>query len=247
MFVTLQGVDWVRWNLEHEAGQEYTRRIPWSTLFGYLCWDIWVSRCKRLFDGTDGRGLLSGKNTFFRAAWDQDLVKSCKFYHDETLPPIVGNQDKNGCVILEVDGLVLTNGDSSCGGVIKDEDGRWIVGFRCKLVPVPPAMAELLGVMHGLQLCWERGYRKILLRSDCVSVLNLLSRGCEGDHPFNDIILDARMMMYRDWQVHLTFMDREQNNIADLLAKSAHRDERIFCLFDQQPPFIQEAGADDLG
>ena len=34
-FFSLEGPDWLTWNLKKEAGKDYTKRVAWPTLFGY--------------------------------------------------------------------------------------------------------------------------------------------------------------------------------------------------------------------
>ena len=58
-------------------------------------------------------------------------------------------------------------------------------GFSCKLVNVPTAIAELLGFIHGLHLCWAKGFRNIVLPSDCIEAINFVLKG----YPFFDILL----------------------------------------------------------
>ncbi|XP_028798922.1 uncharacterized protein LOC114754310 [Neltuma alba] len=198
MFISLRGVDWVKGNLTNDIGLNFTKKVPWPTLFGYICWDIWVTRCNKLFGREITNTGINANSSFFKACLDQDLIK--QGFQLGRRQPSNAHSDKhpNDFIKVAIDGSVLDNGRSGCGGFICDNNDRWICGFSCKLISVPPVIAELLGVIHGLTLCWTRGYRKIILFFDCIAAINFALRGCDSDHPFKDIIDDVRLLINRD-------------------------------------------------
>lgn len=51
---------------------------------------------------------------------------------------------------------ILTDRQAGCGGLLRDENGNWIVGF----------VAELWGILYGLELAWKHGYRKVIIEAD---------------------------------------------------------------------------------
>ena len=144
---------------------------------------------------------------------------------------------------MYVDGSVLEDGRSGCGGAIMSGDGAWISGFSCKLIKVPSVIAELLGCLHGLQLSWIRCYsRNSFLFSDCREAINFLLRGCKENHLFPNIISDVRLIMNRDWSIKLYRVYREHSKIAEHLAKISHSLDVSFVVFYQQPPDLFSGG-----
>ncbi|XP_028753586.1 uncharacterized protein LOC114713165 [Neltuma alba] len=123
--------------------------------------------------------------------------------------------------------------------VLLGQSRKWIGEFGCKIISVLLAVAELLGVIHGLQLCWSRGYRKIVIFTDCVDAMSLFCRGCDENYPFKDVVDDARLLFHREWTITLVHTTREQIPIADQLAKFSHFMESIFCILGQ-PPSMSE-------
>ena len=109
-FFNLEGPDWLAWNLKKEAGVAYTKRVAWPTLFGYLCWDIWTSRCKRVFDADYDDSQRNHTDTFLRAGWDKDLLASCKFYGHDSRQSSTRQNQQTDFVQLETDGSVLHTG-----------------------------------------------------------------------------------------------------------------------------------------
>ncbi|XP_028791878.1 uncharacterized protein LOC114747703 [Neltuma alba] len=141
---------------------------------------------------------------------------------------------------LEVDGSVLRNGHSGCGGVIRDYLNNWICGFCAKLTNVSPTIAELMGILHSLNLVWSRGHQKILIYSDSMEAINLATRGCEDSYPFKDLVDYVRLTVNRDWHTIFCHVERDLIPLADSLANYAHRIDGNFYLFDCPPPDVSE-------
>lgn len=106
--------------MKHDAGKPFTHKISWDALFGYVCWDIWVACCTRLFDSSQLEENQKGLSSFFRACVDKDLLIK---YNLSTNSKKTTNNKVTGAP-LEVDGSVCDNGSSGCGGIIKDEQER---------------------------------------------------------------------------------------------------------------------------
>ena len=177
---------------------ETRKKISWATLFGYVCWDIWTYRCRKVFEPQLTNMVNNGYESFYSACWDGELVENCIFYDKNLMQGTKEISLPNDHVKLEVDGSAKVNAISGCGGAIKDKEGRWIAGFSCKLVFVPPAIAELLGFWNDLRLCWSRGFKNVVLFSDCVEAISFCIRGCDINHPFRDIIEYVRLLLNRE-------------------------------------------------
>ena len=227
--------DWLCWNLKQEVGRNFTKKVPWAFLFAYICWDIWTSRCRKIFN-SDSSSDLSAMSSFLRACWDWDLSKNFNIFNVSEPSTDRNAQVPDNFWILETDGSVLASGSSGCGGVVKKHDGQWILGYSCKLVPTPPAIAEVMAILNGLHLCWQRGCRNVFVFSDCIEALQLLIHGCQPHHPFFDIISETRLFTQRNWDVHLQHRNREFLVFADYLARISHSLDAIVHIFDQPPP-----------
>ena len=67
---------------------------------------------------------------------------------------------------------------AGCGGLIRDQNGKWILGFAKYLGNTSPYIAELWGVLQGLTLAKARNCGKVQLQVDSyVVVQSVLSRG----------------------------------------------------------------------
>lgn len=99
---------------------------------------------------------------------------------------------KHGGLRVDVDASVIGLNEAACGGVIRDARGRWVLGFRMKLGLYPIAIAEMLAIKEGISLCAGLQAEELLVCSDSVEAINLLSRYCGHDHPFAAEIEQAR-------------------------------------------------------
>ncbi|KAK7282403.1 hypothetical protein RIF29_11134 [Crotalaria pallida] len=56
--------------------------------------------------------------------------------------------------------------DAAYGGVIRDNEGRFILDFAGKLGRCSITHAELWAVWHGVYLALDRGFRKVIIETD---------------------------------------------------------------------------------
>ncbi|KAE8719485.1 hypothetical protein F3Y22_tig00109957pilonHSYRG00251 [Hibiscus syriacus] len=62
-------------------------------------------------------------------------------------------------ICLNVDGLVSSaTGFGSIGGVFRDHEGSWILGFNKSIGITSPLQAELWAIFIRLQLAWDNGF-----------------------------------------------------------------------------------------
>lgn len=69
-------------------------------------------------------------------------------------------------VKLNVDGSVTGQPSLVASrGLLRDENGRWILGFTYKVGISFALMSELWALYWGLKLCWDKGYKKVQVES----------------------------------------------------------------------------------
>ncbi|CAN1283004.1 Putative ribonuclease H protein At1g65750 [Linum perenne] len=101
--------------------------------------------------------------------------------------------------------------------------------------------AELRGAVSGLQLAWERGYRKIQLQLDSQCAVQLLQGDDLEDHAHATTII-------MDWEVRILHIYRESNHAADYLANIVHSCPLGFHSIEQfDPNFCYWLHYDQLG
>ncbi|CAJ2673969.1 uncharacterized protein LOC123892375 [Trifolium pratense] len=76
-----------------------------------------------------------------------------------------------------------------------------------------------MAVLHGLQICWENEFRRIICFSDSLRAVNLIREGVSAHHRFANEIFSIRQLVDKDWDVVVEHTLREDNACADVLAK----------------------------
>ncbi|CAN1761177.1 Putative ribonuclease H protein At1g65750, partial [Linum perenne] len=105
------------------------------------------------------------------------------------------------CFTLNTDGsLHRASNSSAAGGIIRDDQGRFVSAFASKLGICSIVRAEIWVVVEGMVLAWNCGIRKLSVQSDS-AIAELMSR---------------------QWEVTIEHIYREANFAADYLANSGH-------------------------
>eukprot|EP00258_Populus_trichocarpa_P027694 XP_024443713.1 uncharacterized protein LOC112324533 [Populus trichocarpa] len=214
--------NWYAWLVSNmSARNRNTDHGAWSLEFGIALWYIWKERCNRVFGVDQGnwfRAILAIKrmvrDTEFTQRHGNDEGRSSK---EDTQVGWKYPQEER--IKLNVDGCSKGNpGVAGAGGVIRDHLGVWIGGFARNIGICSSVNAELWAVYVGLQLAWDRGFRKVDLESDSKVVVGLINGdSVRVDRNYN-IIMQIIGMLGRDWEVTTYHVYREANCVADWLA-----------------------------
>ena len=70
-------------------------------------------------------------------------------------------------------------GSIAAGGVIRDHNGYWLEGFIANLGTGQILDAELLGILYGLKIAWDDGYREVIVESDSTIAVGLINQSVE--------------------------------------------------------------------
>ncbi|CAN1139789.1 Putative ribonuclease H protein At1g65750 [Linum perenne] len=105
-------------------------------------------------------------------------------------------------MVLNTDGSVLQpSSKAAAGGLLRDALGRCRAAFSLNLGSCSITRAEIRGVIFGLQLAWDLGYRRVLAQLDSSAAIAILE--ADGDVTHQHIY-------------------REANKAADFLAGKGH-------------------------
>ncbi|KAK7291983.1 hypothetical protein RIF29_07579 [Crotalaria pallida] len=137
---------------------------------------------------------------------------------------------------MNTDGTSRGNpGLAGCGGLIRDGEGRWIIGYARRIGVTTAYKAELWGILTGMQVAWNDGIRNIIIESDSLTIVNLMNKenSHEGPSSYNSLISHINMWRRKAWNINFSHTMREGNECADFLANfSLHLNEETH-IFDQ--------------
>ncbi|KAL4388752.1 hypothetical protein GQ457_09G005630 [Hibiscus cannabinus] len=197
---------------------------------------IWLQReCLAALGPLQRPFFLSG-TTHGRSGVDRSLVRWRR-------PPV-------GWTKLNCDGAVVpSSGFSSCGGVIRNEFGGWLIGFSRKLGICSVIEAELWGIYEGLLVAWSLGLNRIIVEVDSADVINLIHQYKVGEASLA-LVPHIVSLIRRSWTIELSHVSREGNRLADCMAKFPYWNDLLRHRFlsppDSMVPMIETESQDSL-
>jgi len=129
---------------------------------------------------------------------------------------------EKGFIKLNFDGSSKTR-KASIGGVYRDHEGSFLLGYSERIGQATSCVAELVAAKRGLELALENGWFNIWIEGDAKFVVDLLmkpTRVKSKDHVehANEIRMLASLLDHFD----ATHISRNGNKVADKLAKLAY-------------------------
>ncbi|KAL1191792.1 hypothetical protein V5N11_033664 [Cardamine amara subsp. amara] len=107
------------------------------------------------------------------------------------------------------------------GWVLRDEYGIYKLSGSSKLHQgSSPLEAEGMDLLHATQYLWCRGFRKVIIETDCRELHKLLHNQCKIAS-MESLIIDTRSWADRFANISFTLVPPECNQVADKLAKRA--------------------------
>ncbi|GLU23496.1 hypothetical protein SLE2022_394950 [Rubroshorea leprosula] len=194
--------------------------IPWAIIFCFAIWVIWNQRNLALYKQHN----LDPQRTFCliveRAAefWSSNPLPSSKstkatrFIGWDPPPP--------GWLKLNTDGSAVGNlNNAGCGGLFRDYQGHWVIGFTRNIGPTTTLAAELYAIRDCLNIAVSHHFHSIIVETDCQVAYLLLNGTVNRFHPYSTLIMDCKALVHMIPQVQVKNVLREANMAADALAK----------------------------
>lgn len=149
----------------------------YGMLIPIILWTLRCARNKRIFDDeSPNLHVLTGRALSL-------LHLTAKAYGDmHTTPPVRVPREvswlgcsNDGYMALNVDGSARSNpGKAGFGGLVRNHVDSFVVGFHGSAGHTPVLHVEILGLLNGLQICWDVGYRALVCYSDSSHAVDLI-------------------------------------------------------------------------
>lgn len=108
--------------------------------------------------------------------------------------------------------------------VVRDTNGRWLMGFHKSCFATDPFAAELMGVYEALKFAAYHDFQDAVIYSDSRNVVNLLHKEEIADLYFN--LLEMCRTRWSDLHgVEIQYYMREDNMVVDALEKTCKLSE----------------------
>ncbi|KAL4279937.1 hypothetical protein GQ457_03G021630 [Hibiscus cannabinus] len=187
-FSQLNGDDWFRVNLFAPNIVTSTRK-EWPQVFAIFCWLLWKNRCCRIM----------GSECMH---WEELLARGNRLL-DECSRTFSGsrNTERRGPLLAwkrPASGWIKVNVDAAVNAL----DQRAFIGGA---------------ILETLRRAWEKGYRFVVLESDCADAVRMIL-GSSEVFVGHALVAAIQSFIRRDWQLSISRIPRDCNVCADRLA-----------------------------
>lgn len=238
---------WTDLNLHRHLGQE--EDLQWGAVWATTCAMLWRWRNMRVYDPN----YVSPYRPWDRVLGVFQLYPNAQHtYSDEGVRPRVWRDigwrpPEEGWVCLNTDRAAKgAPGLAGCGGIFRDDQGRWVRGFTKHLGLTTAFVAELWGVYEGLKMTRELGLSKLVVHLDSLTVVQSITRNEDGNSAGYMLLKNICDLIGMDWEVWVTHIYREGNRSADILANLGCNPGTQHLEFEQVPPCLRNVLFDDF-
>ncbi|XP_019259748.1 PREDICTED: uncharacterized protein LOC109237817 [Nicotiana attenuata] len=119
---------------------------------------------------------------------------------------------------MALDGAYSDN-TAGIGGLIRNSNADWILGFAGSAPHESSTFIELYALTQGLKLAYENNIRSLEVEVDAKDITIVLHT---DNIAFSNIIADCRYYLGQLGNPVVQHAYREQNMVADQLAKAGH-------------------------
>ncbi|KAE8695417.1 hypothetical protein F3Y22_tig00110716pilonHSYRG00263 [Hibiscus syriacus] len=186
-------------------------------MFEIIIWRLWKQRNTFIFNGHVWLSMEIGHSA---QAWDQAFKSSKESNHPSTVKRNTRQRWfplKIRVAKLNTDGGANPRTIEATGGrVLKDSNGRRKVGFHRHIERCSTFQAEVWALYDGLMLAWNSVLQNVEVEIDNKEAVDTLN-----DAPLKHetaLIRRVRELLQRQWNVKLSYVSREGNEVADAMA-----------------------------
>ncbi|CAI9112050.1 OLC1v1012421C1 [Oldenlandia corymbosa var. corymbosa] len=211
------------WLMENFANWRGSGGENWPMLFGVTAWWIWRLRNMALFEGKEVSLWQSVKEITQKVSDVIEARKSLKMVGAKSVTRewrlLAWSPPPAEWIKLNIDGALNTDiGWATAGGLLRDCTGGWCGGFSINIGYCSITGIEIWGLLQGLQLAWDKGYRKLEAKVDNKIVVRLVLPKEPNSEVHLGILCAIKELMSRSWEVKLAHVHREKNFAADYMA-----------------------------
>ena len=117
-----------------------------------------------------------------------------------------------GWLKLNTDGFVMgVSGLAGSGGLVRDSNGQWIIGFAKPISAASRIAVELFALREGLALCVELKVHAIAVELDAFAAISLVSSNITSNGDLSILVDDCKEFLLQLPQARMSHYYREAN------------------------------------
>ena len=128
-------------------------------------------------------------------------------------------------------------------GVIRDEEGNWVIGYTRRIRSANSFIAELWALRDGLFLCLQAHIQVMIIEMDAKAIVDAFSHQKNSKSIISSLMDDCRQLVSQIPQSRFRHVYREVNRCADCMAKLGTSMGADFTVFSSPPvdviPFFE--------
>lgn len=122
-----------------------------------------------------------------------------------------------------------------CGGLIKDDQGNWMVGFSRNIGQANSFMAETWALWDGLMLCLQLNLQNVVIELDARALVDALSSSAYANTVVSPLFDDCKQLVARFSWCCIRHIYCEANMCADNLSRLGLVQSLDFVLYPSPP------------
>ena len=213
---------WISMNFDMHLGHSPAN---WMDIFMTSCWMFWNWRNKEVHEENFRRPPFPHNAILSYAHTVKEVMKSITFSRNGRTNQEILFRWKfppAGWCKLNTDGASgASSREAGCGGILRNDQGHWIGGFSYRIGNYTAIIAELWGILIGLEWAWNMGIKKIILECDSKVAVSMLLPRVESRKGYNKIVGRINKWLQKEWIVQVQYSCRETNRWADWLANQS--------------------------
>ena len=210
--------EWIVSNAK--SGQQFgSGHIPWYQIFLFTIRLIWKDRNQFVFRKKNlnpnlAKEILDRASEFVFCACNQLATKRLIW------KSIRWEKPRDGWLTLNVDGSAAGSlGMAKGGGLIRDGNGDWVIGFARMIGTATNFLAKLWTLQDGLLLYLQIQAQAVLIELDAKAVVDAFNLQNYSNSIVSSIMDNCRHLASQILRMRVRHVYKEANKCADFLAK----------------------------
>jgi len=188
-------------------------------MFLFAIWTIWQKRNLVVFQNKPFTPNIHSEIYYKEAKFIYCALNVREAIHHIS-KPVRWEKPTEGWRKLNTDKSSLGNtGRAEGGGLIRDEEGNWVLGFSRQIDVTSSFITELWALRDGLILFVERNFTTVVIEMDAKAIIEVLNNPNNTNLIISSIVDDYRQLASQIPWTHFNHYYGEANRSDDMLVR----------------------------